>query len=129
MTILHNKQYWDDNDITHKITFIDLDKDKINIIGSFELSDYFETDSLRLNGFYVQPEYRGQGYGNSMLIHLFKIISDDDRLKSKINNLYLEVREDNIIAINLYEKFNFNFGDFENRENYKWMQFKIKMNS
>jgi len=49
----------------------------------------------------VSPESRGSGIGEALLEESIR------RLDPRVNEIYLEVREDNQAAIRLYEKFSF----------------------
>ncbi len=59
-------------------------------------------DGIELNNIFIHEKFRGKGYGELLLDFLIKCA---EFLKSE--KIFLEVREDNIIAQNLYKKFGF----------------------
>lgn len=59
-------------------------------------------DGIELNNIIVRNEYRGRGYGALLMDFLIKCA---DFLKSE--KIFLEVKEDNLIAQNLYKKYGF----------------------
>ena len=71
-----------------------------------DIYDRFEIDDLL-----VCNEYRGKGIG-SKLMDYFIVLAGEKR----VNNITLEVRKDNDIAINLYKKHGFK--EVAIRENY-----------
>jgi ribosomal-protein-alanine N-acetyltransferase len=63
---------------------------------------WIESERAEIVNFYVDKEYQNHGYGSMILefaINLCKM--------SKVPNISLEVREHNLIAISLYEKYGF----------------------
>jgi ribosomal-protein-alanine N-acetyltransferase len=59
-------------------------------------------DEIHISNIAIHPDYRGRGYGRSLLIHLLEeAVSQGTTMAS------LEVRRSNIIAQNLYEAFEF----------------------
>lgn len=66
------------------------------VLGYIYYSDIY--DRVEINQFEVKKEYRNQGIGNKLL-HEFT--------KSVEKSTTLEVREDNLNAIHLYEKYGF----------------------
>ncbi len=65
-------------------------------------------DEITITNICIETSYRGLGYSNYLLKY---IISNYDNYK-----IFLEVRESNIVAINLYKKHNFKI--ISKRENY-----------
>lgn len=105
------KQQWDYNLLyTHMIY-----DDAYNYIASGDLIE--QLDSLMFEKIYVDPLYRGQGYGKKIVELLL-----EQCLKSKINNVYLKVHYDNIQAQNLYKKYGFIIDSIDNQ--YVWMNLK-----
>lgn len=65
---------------------------------------WIESERAEIVNFYIDKEYQNQGYGSMILefaINLCKM--------SQVPNISLEVREHNLIAISLYEKYGFKF--------------------
>jgi len=58
------------------------------------------TDNVQVMNFYVLPEYQKMGFGTMIMEFVIKVC-----LASKVKALTLEVRESNIKAIKLYERF------------------------
>ncbi len=59
-------------------------------------------DEAELLNIAVTPSHRNNGYGQMLLSHAIMYAKE-----KRINNIYLEVRESNITARGLYEKFGF----------------------
>ena len=59
-------------------------------------------DRMELIDIYVLPEFRHRRVGAQLLEQLIK-----DANRDKVKNITLEVREDNVIAIHLYENYGF----------------------
>jgi len=59
-------------------------------------------DGIELNNIIIRDEYRGKGYGALLMDFLIKCAQF---LKSE--KIFLEVKEDNLIAQNLYKKYGF----------------------
>ena len=78
------------------ITYVEKDK----IIGFLLYSLIY--DRIEIEQFEVITKERGKGIGDKLLKYLIEKYQDTD-----IKNITLEVKEDNIIAINLYEKYGF----------------------
>ena len=78
------------------ITYVEKDK----IIGFLLYSLIY--DRIEIEQFEVITKERGKGIGDELLKYLIEKYQDTD-----IKNITLEVKEDNIIAINLYEKYGF----------------------
>ena len=57
----------------------------------------------KINAISVIPEKRGSGVATKLLSYTIETLKDNGNIK----NIYLDVVKDNIIAIKLYEKFNF----------------------
>jgi ribosomal protein S18 acetylase RimI-like enzyme len=87
--------------------------DAYNYIASGDLVE--QLDSLMFEKIYVEPSYRGQGYGKKIVELLL-----EQCFKSKIKNVYLKVHYDNINAINIYEKYDFIYDSMDNQ--YIWMK-------
>ena len=78
------------------ITFVEKDK----VIGFLLYSLIY--DRIEIEQFEVITKERGKGIGDKLLKYLIEKYQDTD-----IKNITLEVKEDNIIAINLYKKYGF----------------------
>ena len=61
------------------------------------------SDEIEIISIITDKKFRKIGIGKSLLNKLLNIA-----LKKKIQNIFLEVSVENLIAINLYKKFNFN---------------------
>ena len=70
------------------------------IIGLIEYQDIY--DRFELNNIFVLIEHRHNGVASILMDYMIK-----QGIDQKINNITLEVREDNIAAIKLYEKYGF----------------------
>ena len=71
-----------------------------NIIGFVNYFDIY--DRYEIVNIFVTETYRNKKIGSKMLEHLIKLGE-----KQNIKNITLEVKKDNIVAINLYKKYNF----------------------
>ena len=60
------------------------------------------TDEIEIISILIDKKFRNIGIGKGLLYKLLNIA-----LKKKIQNIFLEVSVENLIAINLYKKFNF----------------------
>ena len=78
------------------ITYVEKDK----IIGFLLYSLIY--DRIEIEQFEVITKERGKGIGEKLLNYLIEKYKDSD-----IKNITLEVKEDNIAAINLYKKYGF----------------------
>ena len=78
------------------ITYVEKDK----IIGFLLYSLIY--DRIEIEQFEVITKERRKGIGDKLLKYLIEKYQDTD-----IKNITLEVKEDNIIAINLYKKYGF----------------------
>ena len=78
------------------ITYVEKDK----IIGFLLYSLIY--DRIEIEQFEVITKERGRGIGDKLLKYLIEKYQDTD-----IKNITLEVKEDNIVAINLYKKYGF----------------------
>ena len=78
------------------ITYVEKDK----IIGFLLYSLIY--DRIEIEQFEVITKERRKGIGDKLLKYLIEKYQDTD-----IKNMTLEVKEDNIIAINLYKKYGF----------------------
>ncbi len=78
------------------ITYVENDK----IIGFLLYSLIY--DRIEIEQFEVITKERGKGIGDKLLKYLIEKYQDTD-----IKNITLEVKEDNIVAINLYKKYDF----------------------
>ena len=94
--------------INEKCTYFSMyDDDKLIAFGGYQ--DIVGQGHITTMG--VDKAYRGNQYGNMLLEIIIKYA-----LKKGIKEITLEVRESNIIAINLYEKFGFKI--YGKRKNY-----------
>lgn len=71
-----------------------------NIIGFVNYFDIY--DRYEIVNIFVTETYRNKKIGSKMLEYLIKLGE-----KQNIKNITLEVKKDNIVAINLYKKYNF----------------------
>lgn len=71
-----------------------------NIVGIIQYQDIY--DRFELDNIFVLKEYRNQGIASILLEYMIKIGKEKNIL-----NITLEVREDNVNAINLYRKYGF----------------------
>lgn len=60
-------------------------------------------DEAELMNIVVKKDFRNKGIASMLLAEIFSICS-----KCNINNINLEVNENNLLAISLYQKFGFN---------------------
>ena len=78
------------------LTYVEKDK----IIGFLLYSLIY--DRIEIEQFEVTTKERRKGIGNKLLNYLVEKYQDNN-----IKNITLEVKEDNIVAINLYKKYGF----------------------
>lgn len=78
------------------ITYVEKDK----IIGFLLYSLIY--DRIEIEQFEVITKERGKGIGDKLLKYLIEKYKERD-----VKNITLEVKEDNIVAINLYKKYGF----------------------
>ena len=90
------KKEFSTNPYLNIITYVEKDK----IIGFLLYSLIY--DRIEIEQFEVITKERGKGIGDKLLKYLIEKYQDTD-----IKNITLEVKEDNIVAINLYEKYGF----------------------
>jgi len=86
--------------VSNPYTKIYIYKENNHILGLIHINDIY--DRYEINNIYVVEEYRQKGIASKLLD---KVIEDGKQ--SKIVNITLEVRKNNINAINLYKKYNF----------------------
>lgn len=84
-------------------------EDSGNIIGYINFS--FVLDEAELNKVVTHKDYRGRGVASALISDSIRILKEKG-----IITIFLEVREDNIVAQKLYEKIGFNF--YYTREKY-----------
>ncbi|MDP1715388.1 MAG: ribosomal protein S18-alanine N-acetyltransferase [Anaerolineales bacterium] len=63
---------------------------------------WFIVDEIHVATIATHPEFRGQGVGRSLLLHVLRSAKEEGAVKS-----FLEVRESNIVAIKMYRSFGF----------------------
>lgn len=80
-----------------KLYTYSVDKNIVAFIQYEDIYDRFELDNI-----YVLKEYRNRGIASSLMEHMI-----NEGKKQNIINITLEVREDNVNAINLYKKYGF----------------------
>ena len=80
-----------------KVCTYSVDKKVVGIIEYQDIYDRFE-----LNNIFVLNDYRNNGVASYLMNYMI-----EEGKKKKIVNITLEVREDNINAINLYKKYGF----------------------
>jgi len=66
------------------------------------LVGWFIVDELHVATIATHPEFRGQGFGKSILFHALQAAREEGAIKS-----FLEVRESNEVAQKMYIKFGF----------------------
>lgn len=81
-----------------------------NIMVGFAITQLV-LDEATLFNIAIHPDYQGQGYGKALLLELI-----DNLEKKGVSTLWLEVRESNTKAFQLYESLGFNFVSI--RKNY-----------
>ena len=59
-------------------------------------------DRMEIEDFLILEDERGKGYGSLLMSYLVSIA-----IEKRVINITLEVRQSNIIAINLYKKYGF----------------------
>lgn len=80
-----------------KLYTYSVDKNVVAFIQYEDIYDRFELDNI-----YVLKEYRNQGIASILMEFMI-----NEGKKKEIINITLEVREDNVSAINLYKKYGF----------------------
>ncbi|XMB86300.1 ribosomal protein S18-alanine N-acetyltransferase [Mycoplasmatota bacterium WC44] len=80
-----------------------MEDDEENIIGYIGLWCVFEKGQI--TNFYILPDYRGKKFGEKFLDYAM-----DYAKENGVQQLTLEVRESNKVAINLYQKHGFFVG-------------------
>jgi len=116
--LIKNHQIWDKHN-SFNYTYINENYETIcSFKLEFEDTEYLFQSYFLLSAFYVQPEYIGNGYGKMMMDEVIE-------LTKNVEYITLKVRQDNIIAINLYTKYGFEFDICDEDPNYIWM-IKIK---
>jgi len=76
-------------------------KDSKEFIGQISL--WIDEDKAQINNFYIIHKYQKQKLGKMFLNYVFRYFKS-----LNINEISLEVRKSNEVAINLYRLFNFN---------------------
>ena len=77
-------------------------------------------DVIILTAVYVDPDYRGEGYGTKIMNKAIEYITEH-----KLVNVYLEVDKTNTVATALYLKLGFEFsGDYKPEEYLNLMKYK-----
>ena len=69
-------------------------------IGYLEYSLIY--DRMEIDNIHVSEDYRGKGIGTKLMAHLISIA-----IEARVDNITLEVRVSNEVAIKLYHKFGF----------------------
>ena len=67
-------------------------------------------DEFNIYNLAVLEKYRNKGFASKLLLYVFEHLTD------RISSAYIEVRETNFQALNLYRKFG--FIEYNTRENY-----------
>ena len=78
---------------------LEIDEEVKGYIGT-----WIEQDRAEIVNFYVDEDYQGLGFG-SMMLDFFVALCEE----TNVPNISLEVRESNVKAQKLYEKFGFEF--------------------
>ncbi|KEH98539.1 ribosomal protein S18-alanine N-acetyltransferase [Clostridium massiliodielmoense] len=87
------------NDNSYKYLIL-RDTDKNIIIGYASL--WFMLDEADITNIAISKDFRGNGYSHILMAKIIDICKE-----KKVPNITLEVRENNISAIRLYEKYGF----------------------
>ena len=66
------------------------------------LVGWFIVDELHIATIATHPEFRGQGIGRQLLLHVVGSAKKEGAIRA-----FLEVRESNLIALNMYRDFGF----------------------
>lgn len=112
MNIIRASQKWDSH-VSNLILLLD---DQLSYVGSVEIqvSEIYKTTIVSM---YIEEQYRGLGYSKIIMGIIIDEFGNDD--------LMLSVRDCNLLAIRLYEKYGFNFMDDDYDNNgfrYRWMK-------
>lgn len=86
-----------DNPFYHRMEYVIDNK----TVGYLEYDIMYE--KMEIENIYVLENYRCMGIGSKLMEYLIKIAN-----QNKIENITLEVRKSNNIAIKLYKKYGFN---------------------
>jgi ribosomal protein S18 acetylase RimI-like enzyme len=89
---------------------------------SFVIYRIISNDEAEIIDIGTIPSERKQGYAKKILNNIFNLLKNND----KIETLYLEVAEDNLVAINLYKKLGFEH--YSTRKNY-YLQGNKRLNA
>lgn len=84
------------NPFSYEVTYIENDE----VLGTLNYSLIY--DRIEIDNIKVEPSHRGKGIGNKLMSYLVSVA-----IENRVENITLEVRRSNKIAINLYKKFNF----------------------
>lgn len=84
------------NPFSYEVTYIE-DNEVLGTLNYSLIYDRIEIDNIK-----VEPSHRGKGIGNKLMSYLVSVA-----IENRVENITLEVRKSNKIAINLYKKFNF----------------------
>lgn len=96
-----------DND--HKITFvIELNQKIIGFIEALLIKNINECEIFNIE---IAKNFRNKNFGFKLMLNFLKLLTTQN-----VNNVFLEVRESNIIAKKIYNKLNFKI--IGNRKNY-----------
>ena len=110
LILIKNHQVWDKHN-SFNYTYITKNNDTVC---SFSLhlneQEYLNKSNFYLHSFYVQPIYTNKGYGNMMMHYILE-------LTKNVNYVWLKIRNDNTIAIDLYKKFGFKFWCIDDEDN------------
>ena len=87
-------EHIDDNPFLRYVEYIIDDK----VVAEMKYSLIYER--MELDDIIVKEEYRNQGIGNKMMSYLVSVA-----INERVENITLEVRKSNEIAINMYKKF------------------------
>ena len=66
------------------------------------LVGWFIVDELHIATIATHPEFRGQGIGRQLLLHVLGSAKEEGAIRA-----FLEVRESNLIALKMYRDFGF----------------------
>ncbi|EKD26929.1 MAG: hypothetical protein ACD_79C00967G0007 [uncultured bacterium] len=110
---LSSNNPWSDETLKKAI----LNPNAINLLLVFEekitgfLFSCIISDECELHNIAIHPDYRGKGFSKLLIQSFFELLKG-----KKIANIYLEVRQNNLTAINLYQKTG--FSEYSMRKNY-----------
>ena len=89
-----------EHDLTNEVSELVTLKDDDKLIGYFDI--YYMFENADIGTIAIDKKYQGQGHGKKLLKELIRRC-----IEKEVEFLHLEVRVDNLKAINLYKSFGF----------------------